>query len=154
MKETIKSVYTMVTEQVTGITLTESPARKKRIENPISVVVLSKGIFKSKAIIFLPEDFEEYVVGRMNRDGSDLSPDDKDAYFREYLNMFFGRFISAVNNEIGRASRFVIPVLLRGTYRDTGTAVYTNRVEMDFMSEQGRISIVMSYEVVPAYSSN
>lgn len=154
MKETIKSVYSMVTEQVSGISLTPSPARKKRIENPVSVVVLSKGIFKSKAIIFLPEDFEEYVVDRMNKDGAPLTPDDKDAYFREYLNMFFGRFISAVNNEIGRASRFVIPVLLRGTYRDTGTAIYSNRVEVDFMSEHGRVNIVMNYEVLPEYSSN
>lgn len=146
-------MYTSVTEQIADIRLDPPPARKKRIENPVSVVVLSKGIFKSKAIVIFPADFEDAVVHTMS-DGVELEQEEKDAYFKEYLNIFFGRFISVINNEIGKASRFVIPVLLRGAYRESGATLYKNKVDISFMAEQGRIQIILSYDVLPEYSSN
>lgn len=116
-------------------------------------MVLSKGIFKSKTIVLFPADYEEAVVEHMN-DGSELDQEEKDAYFKEYLNIFFGRFLSLINNEMGRASRFFIPTLLRGTYKDTEANQYKNSVDVSFMSEQGRIQIILNYDVLPEHSSN
>lgn len=129
------------------------PTRKKRIENPVSVVVLSRGIFKSKTIIMFPTDFTEAVVKSMCK-GAELSDEEKDAYFKEYVNIFYGRFISAINDEIGRASRFVIPVIIRGVYRETADAEYTNRIQIGFMSDYGKIDMMLKYAVLPEYSSN
>ena len=149
----IDSVYRKVTEQVTGIKLESPPARKKKVENPISVVVLSKGVFKSKAVVVFPAKFIEAVIAGMSKCNT-LSEEEGDAYFKEYMNIFFGRFISEINNVVGRSSRFVIPVLLRGSYRETAENEYSNRIDVGFMSEQGRIDFALKYEVLPEHSSN
>lgn len=138
---------------MTGIQLKAPPARKKRIDNPVSVVVLSKGVFKSKAVVQFPAEFVETVVDRMSN-GASLSKDDREAYFKEYMNIFYGRFISKINNEMGRASRFIIPVLIRGSYKETAEADYSNRVETSYMCDQGKIDFVLSYKVLPEHSSN
>lgn len=153
MADVLKEVCLSVTEQISGFTLEEPPARKKRIENPLSVVVLSKGIFKSKAVGVFPNAFAEAVVNKMSK-GEQLSNEEKEAYFKEYINICFGRFISRINNEMGRASRFVIPVLLKGTYRETADASYKNHIVVSLMSEQGRIELGLKYQVLPEYSSN
>ena len=151
--EVVDSVYSSVTLQLTGIQLKPPPTRKRRIENPVSVVVLSKGVFKSKAVVQFPAEFVETVIDKMSN-GAKLSRDDRDAYFKEYMNIFFGRFISKINNEIGRASRFIIPVVLRGTYRETAEADYSNKVVTSYMSDQGKIEFILCYEVLPEHSSN
>ena len=138
---------------MTGIQLKAPPARKKRIDNPVSVVVLSKGVFKSKTVAQFPAEFVETVVDKMSN-GAELSKDDREAYFKEYMNNFYGRFISKINNEIGHASRFIIPVLIRGSYRETAEADYSNRIETSYMCDQGKISFVICYEVLPEHSSN
>lgn len=142
-----------MTEQITGIKLESPLPRRKHIECPISVVVLSKGIFKSKAVGTFPAGFADTVVNKMCH-GELMSEEERDAYFKEYINIFFGRFISRINNEIGRASRFVIPVVLRGPYRETADAEYKNRVMVAFTGEQGRIEIELKYEMLPEFSSN
>ncbi len=151
--EVVDSVYSSVTEQLTGIQLKPPPTRKRRIENPVSVVVLSKGVFKSKAVVQFPAEFVEAVVDKMSS-GAELSKEDREAYFKEYMNIFYGRFISKINNEIGRASRFIIPVLLRGPYRETAESDYSNRLVIPFMSDYGKIEFVLCYEVLPEHSSN
>lgn len=149
----VRNVYSAVTAQVAGINLKPPPARKKRIESPVSVVVISRGIFKSKAVMMFSTEFVENVVNHMSR-GESLSPEDRDAYFKEYINIFYGRFISKINNEIGRASRFVTPVILRGTYRETADMDYKNRMLIGFMSDYGKVEIILRYEVLPEFSSN
>lgn len=151
--DVVNEVLHEVTKQLTGIELKPPATRKKRIENPVSVVVLSKGTFKSKMVGVFPADFLDSVICGMGG-GDDLTQEDRDAYFKEYLNMFYGRFISRINNEIGKASRFVIPVLLRGTYRETTAGMYRNEVTSEFLSDQGRITFDIYYEVLPEYSSN
>ncbi len=101
----------------------------------------------------LPGEFVNVVVDRMS--GGELAEKgEREAYFKEYMNIFFGRFISKINNELGRASRFVIPVLLPGTYRDTTDMEYRNSLVTSFMSDYGRVEITFRYELLPEYSSN
>ena len=116
-------------------------------------MVLSKGVFKSKTVAQFPAEFVETVVDKMSN-GAELSKDDREAYFKEYLNIFYGRFISKINNEIGHASRFIIPVLIRGAYRETAEADYSNRIVRTFMCDQGKIVFVLCYKVLPEHSSN
>jgi len=153
IEETIRSVYSTVTKTVAQIELKEPPPRKKRIEAPISVVVLSKGIFKSKVVSTFPSLLVDEIVDRMSHN-TPLSPEDRDAYFKEYINMCFGRFISRINNETGRASRFVIPVMLRGLYRTTQDDMFTDTARVDFGSDYGSVNMIVSYDILPEYSSN
>ncbi len=81
--------------------------------------------------------------------GAKLSKTDREAYFKEYMNIFYGRLISRINNEIGKASRFIIPVLIRGAYRETAEKDYDHKVQTSFLSDQGKIDFVMNYEVLP-----
>ncbi len=85
---------------------------------------------------------------------SPLSPEDKDAYFKEYINMCFGRFISRINDEMGRASRFVIPVMIRGLYRTPPDNQFADTARVDFGSEYGSVNMVVSYDILPEHSSN
>lgn len=153
IEETIRSVYAAVTKVVAQIELREPPPRKKRIEGPVSIVVLSKGIFKSRVVSVFPSRLVEEIVDRMSNN-SPLSPEDRDAYFKEYINMCFGRFISKVNNETGRASRFVIPVMIRGLYRENQSNMFTDTAKVDFGSDFGNVSMTVSYDILPEYSSN
>ena len=153
VEEAFRDVYTTVTRQIAGIELEPPSTRKKKIECPIAIVVLSKGTFKSKAVAQFPAGFADEVVRRMSN-GVVLSDEEKDAYFKEYMNICYGRFISRINNEMGRASRFVIPVILRGTYRETADSSYNNSIEIGFGSSHGRVEIVLRYELLPEYSSN
>lgn len=153
VEETYREVYYEVTKQIADLDVSAPLTRKKRIENPVSVVVLSKGIFKSKAVGVFPQEFVDIIVSRMS-DGEQLTSSEKVAYFKEYMNICYGRFISRINNEIGHASRFVIPVVLSGTYRETGESDYKNRVEIGFSGEQGRTEMTIYYEVLPQHSSN
>ena len=135
------------------IELKEPPPRKKRIEAPISVVVLSKGIFKSRVVSTFPSLLVDEIVDRMSNN-SPLSQEDRDAYFKEYINMCFGRFISKINNETGRASRFVIPVMIRGLYRPPQENVFADTARVDFGSDYGSVNMTVSYDILPEYSSN
>ncbi|MCR5431869.1 MAG: hypothetical protein K6E95_04870 [Lachnospiraceae bacterium] len=154
IEDTIRSVYPAVTQTVAQIELKEPPPRKKRIEAPISVVVLSKGIFKSKVVSTFPSLLVDEIVNRMSKN-SQLSQEDRDAYFKEYINMCFGRFISKINNETGRASRFVIPVMIRGLYRTTTQDnQFSDTARVDFGSDYGSVNMVVSYDILPEYSSN
>lgn len=127
--------------------------RKKRIEHPITVVVLSKGIFKSKVVSVFSTEFVNAVVDKMSQ-GEQLSAEDRDLYFKEYINMCFGRFISIINNQTGRASRFVIPAMVRGTLKEEEVYDYKERTSIDFGTEFGRVTTCVSYEVLPEFSSN
>ncbi len=135
------------------IELKEPPPRKKRIEAPISVVVLSKGIFKSRVVSTFPSLLVDEIVDRMSNN-SPLSQEDRNAYFKEYINMCFGRFISKINNETGRASRFVIPVMIRGLYRPPQENVFTDTARVDFGSDYGSVNMTVSYDILPEHSSN
>jgi len=120
----------------------------------VSVVVLSKGIFKSRVVSVFSSQFVDKVVDRMSN-GDNLSPEDRDAYFKEYINMCFGRFISQINNETGKASRFVIPVMIRGVYRlAQDNSTYADTAHVDFGSEFGNVNMTVSYDILPQYSSN
>ena len=85
--------------------------------------------------------------------GEELSGEEREAYFQEFVNIFFGRFISAINNKTGHPSRFVIPQVVHGAYRDITEGMYDNAVEVDLSGEEGRLRIIMKYEVLPEYSS-
>jgi len=146
-------VYASVTKTVAQIELTEPPPRKKRIEAPVSVVVLSKGIFKSRVVSTFPSLLVDEIVDRMSRN-TPLSPEDRDAYFKEYINMCFGRFISRINNETGRASRFVIPVMIRGLYRSSPENQFSDTAHVDFGSDYGSVNMTVSYDILPEHSSN
>ena len=148
--EIIQSVCASVTEQVAGIKLENISSAPVRIDNPLSVVVMSRGNFMSKAIMMLPHEFADRIIDRMSN-GEELSPEEREAYFQEFVNIFFGRFISAVNNRIGRPSRFVIPVVLHGTYHETSESYYKNRVEVYMSGDEGKLRIIMKYEVLPDY---
>jgi len=150
VEDIIKTVCPTVTEQVSGISLKNTDPKPVRIDNPISVVVMSRGNFISKAVMTLPLDFVKRIVDGMSR-GTELSSEDRDAYFREYVNIFFGRFISAINKKTGRPSRFVIPVVLKGTYQETADPVYKNRVEVGFAADDGDMQITLKYDVLPDY---
>ena len=146
-------MYASVTKTVAQIDLTDPPPRKKRIEAPVSVVVLSKGIFKSRVVSTFPSLLVDEIVDRMSRN-TPLSPEDRDAYFKEYINMCFGRFISRINNETGRASRFVIPVMIRGLYRSSPENQFSDTAHVDFGSDYGSVNMTVSYDILPEYSSN
>ena len=105
------SIFISVTKQLAGIDLAESSSVPVDIESPLSVVVMSRGNFISKAVMTLPREFAVKIVDRMSN-GRQLSKEDREAYFLEFVNIFFGRFISDVNNKTGHPSRFVIPVLI------------------------------------------
>ncbi|MCR5521006.1 MAG: hypothetical protein K6F44_03740 [Lachnospiraceae bacterium] len=117
------------------------------------MVVLSKGIFKSRVVSTFPTHLVDEIVDRMSHN-SPLSPEDRDAYFKEYINMCFGRFISQINNETGRASRFVIPVMIRGLYRMPQDNVFTDTARVDFGSDYGNVNMIVSYDILPEHSSN
>ena len=152
VKEIILSVFATVTEQLSDIELTESPAVPEVIDDPVSVVVMSRGNFISKAVMTLPRGFAQTIVDRMS-DGSELSQADREAYFLEFVNIFFGRFISAVNNKTGHPSRFVIPQLLQGAYQDNAdTSMYNNSVSVGMSGKFGDLRIVIKYDVLPDYS--
>lgn len=152
VKEIIQTVCASVTEQLSGIRLEEMSSRPEKIEDPMSVVVMSRGSFMSKAVMTLPHIFADRIVNEMSN-GEVLSSDEKEAYFQEYVNIFFGRFISAVNNRTGRSSRFVIPVVLHGAYHETSESIYKNRVEVDMNGDAGVLRITMKYDVLPDYVS-
>lgn len=149
----LEKVLIACTDKLTGIKLDTPQTRKRKIENPISVVILSKGIFKSKVVGTFPSAYAKSIVEKMSH-GAELSEEEQDAYFKEYINICFGRFISCINNEIGHASRFVIPVLIRGAYKDTAEGVFKNRLDLVFCGPYGRIEFVVKYEVLPEHSSN
>ena len=104
----------------------------------------------SKAIMTLPLGFVKKIVDGMSR-GMELSSEDREAYFREYVNIFFGRFISAINKKTGRPSRFVIPVVLKGMYQETAESLYKNQVEVGFAADDQGMQITMKYDVLPDY---
>ena len=152
VKEIILSVFAAVTNQLTEIELTESSAVPDIIDNPVSVVVMSSGNFISKAVMTLPREFARTIVDRMS-DGSEMPESDREAYFLEFVNIFFGRFISTVNNKTGHPSRFVIPQLQQGIYQDnTDTSMYNNSVSVGMSGEFGDLRIVIKYDVLPDYS--
>lgn len=146
-------MYIKVTKQVTGIDIEPLTKRKKKVENPVSVIIISKGIFKSKVVGIFPRKFMNAVIEHMN-DGKGITGEDGDSYYKEYLNMCFGRIISSINNEIGKASRFVIPILMDGAYDAEQEDEYKNRVNLIFSSEYGNIKIGIGYDVLPEHSSN
>ncbi|MCR5686154.1 MAG: hypothetical protein K6G81_12215 [Lachnospiraceae bacterium] len=150
MEDIIKTVCPSVTEQVSGISLKNADSKPISIDNPISVVVMSRGNFMSKAIMTLPLGFVKKIVDGMSR-GMELSSEDREAYFREYVNIFFGRFISAINKKTGRPSRFVIPVVLKGMYQETAESFYKNQVEVGFAADDQGMQITMKYDVLPDY---
>ena len=151
VEDIIRTVCPSVTEQVSGISLKSSDSKPVAgIDNPISVVVMSRGNFMSKAVMTLPFEFVSKIVDGMSK-GSELSSEDREAYFREYVNIFFGRFISAINRKTGRPSRFVIPVVLKGKYQETAESAYKNRVEVSFEADDGDMQITMRYDVLPDY---
>lgn len=153
VEDTFRTVFCNLTQKVSGVELQNPSSRKRKTSNPVSVVVLSKGAFKSKVIAIFPAAYIENVIKGMN--SGELPPEDeRDAYFKEYINMGYGRFISVINNEVGSASRFVIPVLLRGTYKEVIETAYSNCVDIDFVSDYGRIKVKVYYEVLPVHSSN
>ncbi len=117
------------------------------------MVVLSKGIFKSRVVSTFPSLLVDEIVNRMSHN-SLLSEEDRDAYFKEYINMCFGRFISKINNEMGRASRFVIPVMIRGLYRGTPDNMFSDTAHVDFGSEYGSVNMTVAYDILPEHSSN
>ncbi|MBP5331654.1 MAG: hypothetical protein J6Y89_07355 [Lachnospiraceae bacterium] len=122
------------------------------IDNPLSVVVMSRGNFISKAVMTLPRGFARTVVDRMSN-GRDLTKEDRDAYFLEFVNIFFGRFISDINNKTGHPSRFVIPVLVEGAYVDNADTVYGNIVSVGLTGEYGDLRIIIKYDVLPDYAN-
>ncbi len=140
-----------MTEQLTGIKLTDATSVPVNIEDPVSVVVMSRGHFMSKVVMTLPDRFAEQIVDRMSN-GRELSKEEREAYFLEFVNIFFGRFISDINNRTGHPSRFVIPVLLKGTYTDTADTVYGNSVCAGMTGEYGEVRIIIKYDVLPDYS--
>lgn len=146
------SIFISVTKQLAGIDLAESSSVPVDIESPLSVVVMSRGNFISKAVMTLPRDFAVKIVDRMSN-GRQLSKEDREAYFLEFVNIFFGRFISDVNNKTGHPSRFVIPVLIEGAYIDNTDTVYGNQVSAGLSGEQGDLKIVIKYDVLPDYSN-
>ncbi|MCR5769317.1 MAG: hypothetical protein K6G45_12655 [Lachnospiraceae bacterium] len=105
----------------------------------------------SKVVMTLPDRFAEQIVDRMSN-GRELSKEEREAYFLEFVNIFFGRFISDINNRTGHPSRFVIPVLLKGTYTDTADTVYGNSVCAGMTGEYGEVRIIIKYDVLPDYS--
>lgn len=133
--------------------MTSPPVRRKKIGQPVSVVVLSKGIFKSKTLSVFPSEFVNKVVDRMSH-GEQLSEEERDLYFKEYINMCFGRFISVINNQTGQSTRFVIPVMVRGTFKDEEAYEYKEGTSVDFDTDLGRVNISVNYEVLPQFSSN
>ncbi|MCR5321894.1 MAG: hypothetical protein K6E85_01215 [Lachnospiraceae bacterium] len=152
IKEIILSVFAAVTDQLADIELTEASSVPDVIDNPLSVVVMSRGNFISKAVMTLPREFAQTIVDRMSN-GSELSESDREAYFLEFVNIFFGRFISAVNNKTGHPSRFVIPQLQHGAYQDNAeSSMYNNSVSVGMSGEYGNLRIVIKYDVLPDYS--
>lgn len=119
----------------------------------MSAVILSKGIFSSRVVLRFPNKFLTAVVDTMSH-GIELSEEDWNAYVKEYMNIFFGRTISRINNELGKASRFIIPVIIRGEYRESGYKTFDESIEMTFKSEYGTIKIRMDYDLLPEFSSN
>ena len=147
------SVFASVTEQLADIELSEVISVPDEVEEPLSVVVMSRGNFISKAVMTLPRTFAETIVDRMSN-GEELSGEDREAYFLEFVNIFFGRFISAVNNKTGHPSRFVIPVLVQGVYKDNADAsTYNNTVSVGMTGKYGELRIVIKYDILPDYSN-
>ncbi len=147
----MSSICISVTEQLTGIKLTESGSVPVNIEDPVSVVVMSRGHFISKVVMTLSGRFAGLVVDRMSN-GRELPDEEREAYFLEFVNIFIGRFISDINNRTGHPSRFVIPVLLKGTYTDTADTIYGNSAGVTMSGEYGEIRINIRYDVLPDYS--
>lgn len=150
----MRSTYVEVTKNITGISLSVESGRIKRTEHPVSVIVLSKGVFKSRVIFVFPAQFLHDVVDRMSR-GEKLSDEDRKSYAKEYLNICFGRFVSTINNFIGKASRFVVPVIINGAYSEGGYAGSKDDiVQTVFATDYGTIKISIEYDLLPEHSSN
>ncbi len=100
----------------------------------------------------LPRGFARKIVERMSN-GRELPRDEREAYFLEFVNIFFGRFISDINNKTGHPSRFVIPVLVEGAYTDNADTAYSHMVSTGLTGEYGDLRIVIRYDVLPDYSN-
>ncbi len=119
--------------------------RKRHIDNPISAVIVSKGVFVSKIICFFPKKFLSEVVNSMSK-GQKLGADDWEAYVKEYVNIFIGRTISKINNELGVASRFIIPVIMHGEYHESGYKVYDLSLDIPITTKYGILRIHAGYD--------
>ena len=75
VKDIIRSVCISVTRQVAGVELKESTSVTGAIDNPLSVVVMSRGKFMSKAVMTLSHSFADKIVDEMCR-GEQLSVED------------------------------------------------------------------------------
>lgn len=119
----------------------------------MSAVIISKGIFASRVILKFPKKFLLHVVDKMSR-GEKLSEEDQTAYIKEYVNIFFGRTISKINNRLGKASRFIIPVIITGDYRESGYKKFDETLELALVSDYGTVKIRIDYDLLPEHSSN
>lgn len=153
VENVMSDIFTRVTKTLTGIDVSINSGKSKRITRPLSAVILSKGVFASKSICVFSRNFMEAVTKRMNIP-SDASDEDVQLYFKEYLNITYGRIISSLNGILKRPSRFLIPVIIPGVYKESFPNTLSNFCEITLHCEFGDMKITTAYEVLPEHSNN
>lgn len=141
MEEIVLFGFCRVTEGLTSIRML--PAEKTNLsrEDICSGIIQIHGSLNGRMLFILPFKMVECIIFRMNHE-KELQEDEKEGYFREYLNIVAGCTVSGIANFLGQRMRFSIPIVKGGICEEFRENKFHYRSQHNFSSELGSIRFV------------
>lgn len=134
--------FVTVTEQVAGFPLSCVDS-KENVKATQNVKIQTKGVFCASLYFSMEQDFADAILKRMSN-GKPLSPDMRDLYIGEYVNILVGHGLTKINNLVGQTSRLTIPKVGLFAWEDKGK--YKMQHNLLFKSACGNMKVEIGYD--------
>lgn len=132
-----------VTKRVANLDIIEETPNNN-IEDLYTGIIITDGIYKSVLICSMQETVMKEISKGMNN-GKKVGRDEIELYVGEYLNIVCGNALTQINNMAGKASRFSVPVIVKGPYEKNDEIEYDKTLEFGFSCWYGNIKVNMEY---------
>lgn len=131
------------TKKVVGFSL-EYCAEEIKFQPAQYIQIQSKGAFRSVMCFRLEQSFESAVLEKM-LGGREPTPEIRDLYLGEYVNILSGHALTMINEAVGQSSRLTVPIV--DDQQQVEDISYPNDFVVYFTSEYGNMELSMSYEM-------
>lgn len=139
----LSDTFVKIAEMLTDIQLTSLEDGSIEGHEIWLVASNARGVFDAKTVFCFPREYADAAFANMDKYAP---PEDREDYFKEFVNIIYGRMVSNVNNYIGKGSRFSPPVILPQDYKWSADD-YENEKRFYFYSKYGTICFVTAYTI-------
>lgn len=141
----IEGIFIDVFEEVTfGLSGIELRTLDNKDKEELSGNILS-GIIKTIdddgiTIVGTTTDVMVNEISNAINGGEELNIEEQELYYKEYLNIIFGRFLSELKKVVSIKSRFTVPIIIEGEFKEYVNS-HKNKCEVYFWCKYGIIKI-------------